>query len=137
MESAYSSTMTKHTTNVAPSQRLQLVEQPTALVTVITPFVVVIASVFIFWDRGVTLLDLILCLSMYLLSISGITLGYHRLFTHRSFKCTVPVRLFLGISGCMAAQGPIYFWAACHRRHHQCSDRDGDPHSPHSFGSGL
>jgi len=74
---------------------------------------------------------------MYSLTMLGITLGYHRLFTHRSFKCALPLKIIFGICGCMAAQGPIYFWAACHRHHHQCSDHEGDPHSPHSFGKGF
>ena len=115
----------------------QALERRVALVTVITPFLVVIGSIYIFWGRGVSLLDLILLLAMYSLSGLGIILGYHRLFTHRSFKCVLPLKLLLVISGCMAAEGPIYFWVACHRQHHQCSDGDGDPHSPHSFGSGL
>src|SRR5882757_1497384 len=102
------------------SQRSQrLIEKGTALVTVIIPFLVVIISIFLFWGRGVSALGLILCLVMYSLTMFGITLGYHRLFTHRSFKCVFPLKLFLGIAGCMAAQGPIYFWSACHRRHHQ------------------
>jgi len=112
-------------------------ERRVALVTVITPFLVVIGSIFLFWNRGVSLLDLILLVAMYCVTAFGIVLGYHRLFTHRSFKCVRPLKFLLGISGCMAAEGPIYFWVACHRHHHQCSDSEGDPHSPHSYGEGL
>jgi stearoyl-CoA desaturase (delta-9 desaturase) len=115
----------------------QALERRIALVTVFAPFLVVIGSMVFFWDRGVDGFDVLLLVGMYVLTGLGIILGYHRLFTHRSFKCVLPVKLLLGIFGCMAAEGPIYFWVACHRHHHQCSDGEGDPHSPHSFGSGL
>jgi stearoyl-CoA desaturase (delta-9 desaturase) len=68
----------------------------------------------------------------------GITVGYHRLFTHRSFKTSAPMRLFWGILGSMALEGPVIEWVAYHRRHHAFSDEEGDPHSPHvGHGSGL
>ncbi len=91
----------------------------------------------VFWNRGLSLLDLILCASFYAVTMLGITLGYHRLFTHRSFKCGVTLRAALCIAGSMAAQGPIFFWTACHRRHHRHSDEPGDPHSPHHHGTGV
>lgn len=73
--------------------------------------------------------------AMYLVTQLGITIGFHRLFTHRSFE-TVPVaRLLLGIAGSMAAQGPLLFWVSEHRQHHQKSDSDGDPHSPYRMGA--
>jgi len=74
---------------------------------------------------------------MYSISIMGITLGFHRLFTHRSFKCAAPVKIALCIAGSTAAEGPVLFWSACHRRHHQFSDREGDPHSPHHHEHGA
>src|SRR5207247_3081984 len=68
----------------------------------------------------------------------GITVGYHRLFTHRSFKTSAPMRAFWAILGSMALEGPVIEWVAYHRRHHQFSDQEGDPHSPHvGHGSGL
>jgi len=91
----------------------------------------------VFWNRGLSLLDLTLCLSFYAITMLGITLGYHRLFTHRSFKCGDTLRAALCIAGSMAAQGPIFFWTACHRRHHRHSDEEGDPHSPHHHGPGV
>ena len=112
-------------------------ERRIALVTVIAPFLFALASIFIFWNRGVDWLDLVLLVVMYVLTGLGIILGFHRYFTHRSFKCVLPVKLLLGIFGCMAAEGPIYFWVACHRHHHQCSDSEGDPHSPHTYGDGF
>jgi len=127
----------KHSMSNVSENRAQVLERRIALVTVITPFLVVLGSIVLFWNKGVNALDLFLLVGMYVLTGLGIILGYHRLFTHRSFKCAWPIKLLLGISGCMAAEGPIYFWVACHRHHHQCSDGDGDPHSPHSHGTSL
>ena len=62
---------------------------------------------------------------------SGITVGYHRLFTHRSFKTTRAVRALLAVLGSMAVEGPVIEWVATHRKHHRFSDQPGDPHSPH------
>src|SRR5207248_642149 len=61
----------------------------------------------------------------------GITVGFRRLFTHRSFRATKPVRIVLAVAGSMAVQGSVIAWSATHRRHHAFSDRYGDPHSPH------
>ncbi len=61
----------------------------------------------------------------------GVTVGYHRLFTHRSFNTARPVRVLLAVLGSMAVEGPVDEWVATHRKHHRFSDRPGDPHSPH------
>lgn len=84
---------------------------------------------------GVT--ELALLLSMWLLTGLGVTVGYHRLFTHRTFKAAQPVVAALAILGSMAGQGGVVSWVALHRRHHECSDRGGDPHSPNLAGRGL
>ena len=116
---------------------MERLERRVAIVTVIVPFIALAAGVVLFWGKAVTALDLILCGGMYLITGLGLTVGFHRLFTHRSFKCASPVLAFFGIAGSMAAQGPILFWVACHRRHHQFSDEADDPHSPHHFGGGF
>jgi stearoyl-CoA desaturase (delta-9 desaturase) len=67
----------------------------------------------------------------------GLTVGFHRYFSHRSFETTRPVALTLLVLGSMAGRGPMISWAAMHRRHHQTSDRDGDLHSPNQHGAGL
>jgi len=67
----------------------------------------------------------------------GITVGFHRLFTHRSFETPRTVQLILGVLGSMAIQGPLFRWVALHRRHHQHSDHEGDPHTPHEQGQGV
>jgi stearoyl-CoA desaturase (delta-9 desaturase) len=67
----------------------------------------------------------------------GLTIGYHRHFTHQSYKASTAFRVTLGILGSMAGQGPIVFWTALHRMHHELADKPGDPHSPNMHGEGL
>lgn len=67
----------------------------------------------------------------------GTSVGFHRYFTHRSFKASRPVHIALAILGSMAAQGPVIFWVALHRLHHELSDKSGDPHSPNLHGDGI
>lgn len=74
--------------------------------------------------------QLAICLSLGFLTILAITVGFHRLLTHRAFQTGRMVRASLAIFGCMAAQGPPLYWVGNHRRHHRCVDRPGDPHSP-------
>lgn len=81
--------------------------------------------------------EFVLLLSMWLLTGLGVTVGYHRLFTHRTFKAAPWVVTVLAVLGSMAGQGAVVSWVALHRRHHECSDREGDPHSPNLAGSGL
>jgi stearoyl-CoA desaturase (delta-9 desaturase) len=76
-------------------------------------------------------LDMTLAVALYLVTGHGITVGFHRLFTHRAFRAKRPLRIALAISGSMAYQGPIVGWVADHRRHHAFTDRPGDPHTPH------
>jgi stearoyl-CoA desaturase (delta-9 desaturase) len=71
-----------------------------------------------------------LCAAMWLMTGLGISVGFHRLFAHRAFAASPPVASALVILGSMAARGPMFSWAAMHRRHHECSDREGDMHSP-------
>jgi stearoyl-CoA desaturase (delta-9 desaturase) len=75
--------------------------------------------------------DLIVLFVTYLLTGLGITVGFHRLFTHRSFKTGPMMRALLAALGSAAVEGPVIEWVANHRKHHQFSDQDGDPHSPH------
>jgi stearoyl-CoA desaturase (Delta-9 desaturase) len=81
--------------------------------------------------------ELSLLFVMWLLTGCGITVGFHRLFTHRSFKAAGWVRACFVIFGCMAAQGAVISWVAIHRRHHEFSDKPGDPHSPNLHGAGF
>jgi stearoyl-CoA desaturase (delta-9 desaturase) len=72
---------------------------------------------------------------MYAITGHGITVGFHRYFTHKSFKPNRGVKVALGVAGSMAIQGPVVRWVADHRKHHKFSDRDGDPHSPWRYGN--
>ncbi|MGA2166377.1 MAG: acyl-CoA desaturase [Solirubrobacteraceae bacterium] len=90
------------------------------------------------WDGLLHRSDLIVFAILYLLTGLGITVGFHRLFTHRSFKTYPAVRGVLAVLGSAAIEGPIISWVADHRKHHAFSDKDGDPHSPHvDHGVGL
>ncbi len=105
---------------------------------VVVPLVGFVAAVATSWALGVLRpVDLALLVGLYLFTGLGITAGYHRLFSHRSFETRLPVRRLLAVAGSMACQGPLISWVAEHRRHHQLSDRDGDPHSPHHHGEGF
>lgn len=112
-------------------------ERRIAVVIVLTPFVGFLAAIALFWERGIGPVDLALLLAMYLLSGFGIGVGYHRLCAHRSFETRPAIRALLAIWGSLAAEGPVLFWAAIHRRHHKFSDTLDDPHSPHFHGPGV
>ena len=102
---------------------------------ILGPFLALLAAVPLTWGWGLGWLDLALAAVFYVLTCLGVTVGFHRYFTHRAFKAGRPVRVALAIAGSMALQGPITHWVADHRRHHAFSDRDGDPHSPWAFGT--
>jgi stearoyl-CoA desaturase (delta-9 desaturase) len=107
------------------------------LVAVTVPFLGLVAAAVFLWGRGFRWVDLGLLLGMYLLTAVGITVGFHRLFTHRAFETNRVVQFILAALGSMALQGPLLKWVALHRRHHQHSDTREDPHSPHHQGVGI
>jgi stearoyl-CoA desaturase (delta-9 desaturase) len=107
------------------------------LAAVIVPFLAFAAAIPLTWNRYVGPTDLAILAGMYLVSALGVTIGYHRLLTHRSFDTPRPVRYALAIMGQTAVQGPVIDWVADHRKHHAFTDEDGDPHSPHGHGGGL
>ena len=95
------------------------------------PLVALGAAGWMAWGDSLHWQDLLVLALTYTLSGVGITVGFHRLFTHRSFKATRPVRALLAVLGSMAVEGSVIEWVATHRKHHSFSDRPGDPHSPH------
>lgn len=103
-----------------------------AYLTVTIPALGFIAALAYTWQVGFKVQDLTLLISMYFLSSFGVEGGLHRFFSHRSYKAGPVLTAIVGILGCMAAQGPILFWAATHRMHHAFTDQEGDPHSPRS-----
>jgi stearoyl-CoA desaturase (delta-9 desaturase) len=84
------------------------------------------------WGTGVRPVDLVMLVVGYMLTAMGITIGYHRYFTHKSFHAARPVIWFFAGCGSAAVQGPVLWWCTTHRRHHQHSDDHLDPHSPHA-----
>jgi stearoyl-CoA desaturase (Delta-9 desaturase) len=108
-----------------------------ALAVVIIPFLGFIAAIAQLWLYGIGRLELGMLAGTYALSTLGITVGFHRYFAHRAFQTNTAMRVMLAILGSMAAQGPVLFWVATHRRHHAYSDRPGDPHSPQLHGKGV
>jgi stearoyl-CoA desaturase (delta-9 desaturase) len=107
------------------------------LTGVVLPFVGLVTAIVFVWGWGFSWVHFGLLLGMYLLTALGITVGYHRLFTHRSFETNRVVEFVLAALGSMAVQGPLVKWVAMHRCHHQHSDKPLDPHSPHQQGTGL
>jgi stearoyl-CoA desaturase (delta-9 desaturase) len=112
-------------------------EKVTNLLAVVLPFVATLAAIALLWDEAVGWSDLVVLVAMYLVTAFGITIGYHRMLTHRAFEAPAPVRYGLAIAGSMAVQGSVIAWVADHRKHHAFSDADGDPHSPHGHGPGA
>lgn len=102
----------------------------------VTPLVALLAAVPFAWGWGLTWLDLGLAVVFYYVSGLGVTVGFHRHFTHRSFKAKGPLRIALAVAGSLAMQGSVIQWVADHRRHHAYADREGDPHSPWLYGTG-
>jgi stearoyl-CoA desaturase (delta-9 desaturase) len=107
------------------------------LAVVLMPFFGLVAAIVLLWDYGFGWVDMALLLGMSALTGFGITVGFHRLFTHRAFETNVVVKFILAAFGSMAVQAPLFQWVAQHRLHHQNSDRPDDPHSPHHHGFGL
>ncbi|MFB9660147.1 acyl-CoA desaturase [Glycomyces mayteni] len=102
----------------------------------LVPMAALVAAAPFAWATGLlSWTDIALAVGFYVLTCHGITVGYHRLFTHGSYKPHRPVKIALAILGSMAVQGPVISWVADHRRHHAFADREGDPHSPWLFGT--
>jgi stearoyl-CoA desaturase (delta-9 desaturase) len=100
----------------------------------VVPFVAVLAAVPLAWGWGLSWTDVALAAAFYALTCLGVTVGFHRYFTHGAFKAKRWLRITLAVAGSMAMEGPIIGWVADHRRHHAFADREGDPHSPWRFG---
>jgi stearoyl-CoA desaturase (delta-9 desaturase) len=118
--------------------RLTRVDRFVLFLFITVPFLAVVAAVpMAFHWHLVSWLDLTLAVIMYSITGLGITVGYHRYFTHGSFKANRAVKVALGIAGSLAIEGPVIRWVANHRRHHAFSDREGDPHSPWRYGENI
>jgi len=106
-------------------------EKVANLGAVVVPFLATLAAIVLLWNRFVSSADLVIATVMYLATAIGITVGFHRLLTHRSFQTSKPLEYSFAVLGSMAVQGPVISWVADHRKHHAHTDSEGDPHSPH------
>ncbi|MCP9213353.1 acyl-CoA desaturase [Streptomyces sp. NEAU-Y11] len=97
----------------------------------VIPLIAVLGAMVLLWQEVFGWSDVVVLVIMYAISGFGISTGYHRMLTHRSFETYRPIRVALATAGAMAGQGPPIIWAAHHRRHHRVADKAGDPHSPH------
>ena len=97
---------------------------------VVAPFVAVLLAMWQLWDRGLDRTDLLLLAGTYVPISLGVTAGFHRMLTHKSYVAHPVIKVALLILGSMAIEGPCIGWAADHLLHHQLSDQEGDPHSP-------
>jgi stearoyl-CoA desaturase (Delta-9 desaturase) len=113
-------------------------ERTANLLGVVVPFAGVLISIVLLWNRAVDATDLGILAAMYLLTAVGVTVGFHRLLTHRAFQTYPQLERLLAVLGSLSVQGSVLDWVADHRKHHAHTDREGDPHSPHvGHGSGL
>ncbi|MFD9127895.1 acyl-CoA desaturase [Kitasatospora sp. NPDC059571] len=113
------------------------VERITLALFIGIPFVALLAAVPVAWGWGIGWTDLAIATVMYFVACHGITVGYHRYFTHGSFKARPALRVALAVAGSLAVEGPLVRWVADHRKHHRFSDREGDPHSPWRYGESV
>ena len=102
------------------------------------PFIGTVVAAILAWGSWLAPRDLVIFAGMYVISAFGVTIGFHRLLTHRAFETYRPIRYAFAIMGSYAVEGPVLDWVADHRKHHTFADEEGDPHSPHvGFGAGL
>jgi stearoyl-CoA desaturase (delta-9 desaturase) len=114
------------------------IERYANLTAVVLPFAAFAAAVVLLWNSLVGWSDLAILAFMYVTTALGVTVGYHRMLTHRAFDAPRPVRYALAGIGQMSVQGSVIDWVADHRKHHAFTDEEGDPHSPHhEHGDGL
>src|SRR4051794_35846379 len=110
----------------------QAVERLANVVVIAVPLAAVVVAGCLAWGGTLHWHDLVVLAITYVVTGAGVTVGFHRLFTHRSFETTRGLRAAFGVLGSMAVEGPLIEWVSTHRRHHRFSDQPGDPHSPHA-----
>jgi stearoyl-CoA desaturase (delta-9 desaturase) len=134
-----------HTRRLARADRRNLpdpgsaatLQKISAVILLGLPFFGVVWGIAWWWQGGVSPVALGIAGVMYLVTGHGLSVGFHRMFSHRSFRPTRALKIALAIAGSMAAEGSLFTWVAQHRRHHAYADSDGDPHSPWRYGDGF
>jgi stearoyl-CoA desaturase (delta-9 desaturase) len=106
-------------------------------VFIVVPTLALAPGIYLAWGGWIGWPDVVLLVAFYVITTTGIGVGYHRCFTHASFKTRRGLRIALAVAGSMALEGPVIRWVADHRKHHKFSDRDGDPHSPWRYGTSV
>ena len=101
------------------------------LLVSIIPLAGVGIAMWLLWGRGMSGVDAAIFGGTYAVTGLGISSGFHRLFAHKGYQASKPVRIGLAVAGSMAIEMGVVDWVATHRRHHAFSDKPGDPHSPH------
>jgi stearoyl-CoA desaturase (delta-9 desaturase) len=112
-------------------------EQYALAAFIVVPLLGVLAAAPLAWGGWLAWHDVIIATVFYVISGHGVTVGFHRYFTHGSFKANRGLRVGLAVAGSLAIEGPVVRWVADHRRHHAYSDREGDPHSPWRYGESF
>jgi fatty acid desaturase len=130
------------TADIRPAAKPDLDPEPTTMVQqilvgvfLVVPMLALVAAIPFAWGWGLGWHDIVIGAVFYWVSGFGITVGYHRYFTHSSFKANRALRIALAVAGSLAMEGAVITWVADHRRHHKYSDREGDPHSPWRYGT--
>lgn len=120
-----------------PRGKAPLLNRVLTMCAVVLPFAGMVTAMVLLWGVAFNWVYLALLGGSYLLTAIGITVGYHRYFTHKSFETNAAMRAILGVLGSAAIEGSVIQWVATHRQHHQHSDDHDDPHSPHAHGPSL
>jgi stearoyl-CoA desaturase (delta-9 desaturase) len=131
MTSAAEPRLTRDVTETVPIEN-ETSERIVRVMVVGIPLAAILWAAWLSWGGSLRWHDLVVLAITYAVTGTGITVGYHRLFTHRSFKTSRAMRALFAVLGSMAVEGPVIEWVSTHRKHHVFSDRPGDPHSPHA-----
>ncbi len=118
-----------------PSDIKTIWQQVALALFIAVPFAALVVAVPVLWGWGLSWPDVVIAVAMYVITGHGITVWFHRYFTHKAFGAQRWLQISMAIAGSMAIQGPIVRWVADHRKHHRFSDRSGDPHSPWRYGA--
>lgn len=120
---------------LAAAKAKRIAQAALTAVIVVGPLVALGFELVVLWGDAVHLRDVILTATLFLVTGHGVTVGFHRMLTHGSFRANRPLKVALAVAGSMAVEGSVVGWVANHRRHHMFSDRPGDPHSPYVDGT--